>query len=161
MITQGSRLLGSFCNTSLVKFAETVYVFKSTTGDSPRTVTVSSTGETSMVILTNVVFLKVTSTFLEMVVLKPGKVNVRSYLPTGKNENLNSPLVEVVVERFFLIRASPERLMVTPGRPAPLVSNTTPSMLPVCKVSWASEGTTKTITPRNKIHSLFFIIPSS
>ena len=115
----------------------------STTGDSPVTVTVSSRAPTFMSALTGAVNPVVSSMPSRLMMLKPANVNVTVYRPGLRSTILYWPLSSVIAVRVRSIRAGLLASTATPGSTAPVVSFTTPAMLPVCAAATTGSSTKK------------------
>ena len=125
-----SRPLGSDWSCSSLKFCCTRVVDVSITGDSPVTVTVSCSDATASSTLSVAVNPSRISTPSFFRVLKPGISNVSVYVPGGMAGKRYCPSA-LVTAVWTPIIAGLFAVTVTPGRTAPLVSETLPLMVPV------------------------------
>ena len=103
----------------------------STTGDSPVTVTVSSSAPTFISAFTGAVNPVVSSMPSRLMTLNPASVNVTVYTPGLRSTILYWPLSSVIAARARSISAGLLASTVTPGSTAPVASFTTPAMLPL------------------------------
>ena len=110
----------------------------STVGDSPVTVTVSSTAPTDMSALMVAAKEPLSSMPSRLKALNPVSVKVSEYAPGRRSTIWYTPVLSVVTERTFSMSAGLEASTVTPGNTAPDVSLTTP---PIDACAWASVGT--------------------
>src|SRR6185295_6009477 len=76
------------------------------------------------------------STPSRLTTANPGNVKEIVYVPGRRSITRYRPLLSVVTDRTFSIRAGLDASTVTPGRTAPDVSLTTPAMVPLWSV-WA------------------------
>ena len=150
-----SRAFGSDCSCSSLKFCCVRVVDVSMTGDSPVTVTVSCSDATASSTLSCAVNPRRMSMPSRFSVLKPGSSKVTVYVPGGTAGNRYIPSVLVTMD-CTPIMLGLVALTVTPGRTAPLESDTLPVIVPVelapppCANAWvdasrqtASIATTK------------------
>src|SRR5690606_8872433 len=108
----------------------------STTGDSPDTVTVSSSAETSSCALAVVFEPTCTGTVSRSTVLKPDSSYRIVYMPGSRPTNWNEPVSAVTVV-CDSSRLPPVSVMTAPGSTAPDVSVTRPLIWPVLLCAYA------------------------
>jgi len=98
----------------------------STIGDSPVTVTVSSSAPSRSSALTVATNVPLSSMPSRLTVAKPGSENVTEYKPGRRSTTRYCPVSSVTAVRTRSIKAGLAASTVTPGRTAPDVSLTTP-----------------------------------
>src|SRR5579864_2627546 len=119
--------VGTASSTSRGSACSFVFVWTSTTGDPPETVTVSSTAPTFRSALIVAVKFDPSSMPSRLTVAKPGSVNVSPYVPGRRFSIRYTPLASVLAERTPSISAGLLASTVTPGSTPPVASFTTPA----------------------------------
>ena len=121
-----ARATGSAAMMSLFMTISRFACWTSTTGDSPETVTLSSSAPTRISIGMVTVCVPASSTFSRLTVANPASVNVTTYVPGRRSMMRYWPVPSVIAERVFSMSAGLEASTVTPGRTAPDASRTVP-----------------------------------
>src|SRR4029078_3505103 len=123
------RAVGIALITSLVNTVSRSALCRSTTGDSPGTVIVSSSEPSRMSAVMLTVAEPDTSTPSRTTVLNPVSTNFTVYMPGRRFSMRYCPVPSLTAARNFLIRAVLDAAPVTPGNSAPDVSLTVPVMV--------------------------------
>src|SRR5678815_4349054 len=117
-------------------------------GDSPRTVTVSSSDPTRR--STSIVAVRVPDNWMpsRLTVLNPCRLTVTEYVPGGRETMRYCPVPSVTTDRTFSVSAGLAASTETPGNTAPDASLTVPEIVACCACSAAGTRRTKATRPR-------------
>ncbi len=155
------RAVGSASSASFASCFRSELLCTSTTGDCPDTVIVSETAPTLRDALTGATNPAEISTPSRRTEVKPVSVKVTVYTPGRSCCTENWPALSLTAVRVFSISAGLAASTVTPGRTAPLLSFTTPAIVP----NWAKHNAGKTRygqcarheVPDDLTHTLSFV----